>query len=359
MKKKIGIIGQFPPPIHGLSKALDTLYNSYLNEKFDFKKIDIKNNKKFLMNLIKIAFSKMDLYYLTLSQSKFGNIRDLIIIKLVQLKNRKIIIHLHGGGFRNMLDEEFGNFQKIINYNILSKVEASIVLGESLRYIFEDIIPNEKIFIVKNCVDNEFVISDNEFNEKLLSLKIKKEFKILYLSNFIKDKGYNEVLQLANKVKEKEDERFKFIFAGKFFKEEDKEEFFNYIDQNKLSSIIEYKGIVSGEDKLNLFKESDIFILLTRYKKEGQPISIIEAVANGLKVISTNHAGIKDILDSNEMILVDKNDINLEKIYSELINEYKNREILAEKVLINRKNILNNFSEKNYLICLERIFNNL
>ena len=47
MKKKVGIIGQFPPPIHGLSKALDTLYNSYLNKEFDFTKIDITNNKKF------------------------------------------------------------------------------------------------------------------------------------------------------------------------------------------------------------------------------------------------------------------------------------------------------------------------
>ena len=51
MKKKIAIIGQFPPPMHGLSKALDTLYNSYLSEKFDFYKVDITNNKKFLINL--------------------------------------------------------------------------------------------------------------------------------------------------------------------------------------------------------------------------------------------------------------------------------------------------------------------
>ena len=40
MKKKIGIIGQFPPPMHGLSKALDTLYNSYLQDEFNLIKID-------------------------------------------------------------------------------------------------------------------------------------------------------------------------------------------------------------------------------------------------------------------------------------------------------------------------------
>lgn len=357
MKKKVGIIGQFPPPMHGLSKALDTLYNSYLNEEFDFTKIDITNNKKFLNNLLKIMFSKLDLYYLTISQSRFGNIRDLIMIKLIQLKKKKIIIHLHGGGFRNILDSEFGDFQKRLNYKILSKVDAGIVLGDSLRYIFEGIIPEDKIYVVKNCVDDEFVISDEEFNEKLTLLENKKQFKILYLSNFIEDKGYKEVLQLAKLVKEKNDNRFKFIFAGKFFNESDKNEFFEYIDNNNLNSIVSYRGIIGGNDKLNTLKESDFFILLTRYKNEGQPISIIEAAANGLKIISTNHAGIGDILANNYMICVDKNNIELQKILIDIDENYKNRSSFIDCIIESRKNTLNNFSESNYLNELENIFN--
>lgn len=355
--KKVGIIGQFPPPMHGLSKALDTLYNSYLNEEFDFTKIDITNNKKFLNNLLKIMFSKLDLYYLTISQSRFGNIRDLIMIKLIQLKKKKIIIHLHGGGFRNILDSEFGDFQKRLNYKILSKVDAGIVLGDSLRYIFEGIIPEDKIYVVKNCVDDEFVISDEEFNEKLTLLENKKQFKILYLSNFIEDKGYKEVLQLAKLVKEKNDNRFKFIFAGKFFNESDKNEFFEYIYNNNLNSIVSYRGIIGGNDKLNTLKESDFFILLTRYKNEGQPISIIEAAANGLKVISTNHAGIADILANNYMICVDKNNIELQKILIDIDKNYKNRSSFIDCIIESRKNTLNNFSESNYLNELEKIFN--
>ena len=302
-------------------------------------------------------FSKLDLYYLTISQSRFGNIRDLIMIKLIQLKKKKIIIHLHGGGFRNILDSEFGDFQKRLNYKILSKVDAGIVLGDSLRYIFEGIIPEDKIYVVKNCVDDEFVISDEEFNEKLTLLENKKQFKILYLSNFIEDKGYKEVLQLAKLVKEKNDNRFKFIFAGKFFNESDKNEFFEYIYNNNLNSIVSYRGIIGGNDKLNTLKESDFFILLTRYKNEGQPISIIEAAANGLKVISTNHAGIVDILANNYMICVDKNNIELQKILIDIDKNYKNRSSFIDCIIESRKNTLNNFSESNYLNELEKIFN--
>lgn len=353
MKKKVGIIGQFPPPIHGLSKALDTLYNSYLNEEFDFTKIDITNNKKFLNNLLKIMFSKLDLYYLTISQSKFGNIRDLIMIKLIQLKKKKIIIHLHGGGFRNILDSEFGNFQKKLNYKIISKVDAGIVLGDSLKYIFEGVIPKEKIYVVKNCVDDEFIISDEEFNEKMLSLKNKKKFKILYLSNFIEDKGYKEVLQLAKLVKEKNDERFKFVFAGKFFSDIDKQEFFEFINENSLQDIIEYKGIVYGKEKIDLLKESDIFILLTRYKNEGQPISIIEAAVNGLVIISTDHAGIKDILSENEMIKCNKQNIKVKCLYEKL---KCNGNIDNNTLKHNRNKMLYDFSQEKYLKDIEVIF---
>lgn len=359
MKKKIGIIGQFPPPMHGLSKALETLYNSYLKEEFDLTKIDITNNKKFLFNLIKILFSKLDLYYLTISQSKFGNIRDIIIVKLVQLKKRKIIVHLHGGGFRNILDYEFGAYQKKVNYKILSKVDAAIVLSDSLKYIFEGIVPNENIHVVKNCVDDEFVISNEVFNSKMLMLEKKREFKILYLSNFIQDKGYKEVLQLARLTKIKDDNRFKFIFAGKFFNENDKKEFFEYIKLNNLEDIVNYKGVVLGESKLDIFRESDIFILLSRYKNEGQPISIIEAAANGMKIISTNHAGIKDILSSDYMTIIDKNDIDINKIYDSMLNEYYERYKFIQEREYVRKYILKNFSEREYLNSILYVFNKI
>lgn len=357
MKKKIGLIGQFPPPMHGLSKALDTLYNSYLQNEFNFIKIDITDNKRFLFNLFKIMFSKLDLYYLTISQSKFGNLRDLIIIKLIQMKKRKIIIHLHGGGFRNVLDNEFSNIQKKINYKILSNVDTGIVLGDSLRYIFEGIIPNENIYIVKNCVDDEFVISDEEFKYKINNLNYKKEFNILYLSNFIEEKGYKEVLQLAKLSKLKNDGIFKFKFAGKFFNKDDEYEFFNYIKSNNLQDIVEYRGVVSGNKKLNLLRENDVFMLLTRYKNEGQPISIIEASINGLTVVATNHAGIKDILTSDEMIEVDKDNINIETIYMNLKKELELRD--NNKLSIIREKMIIEFSQSKYLESLENIFKNI
>lgn len=357
--KQIGLIGQFPPPVHGLSKALDTIYKSHLNKKYDFIKIDITNNKKFLKNLLKISISNFDIYYLTISQSKFGNLRDLLILKIVQLKKKKIIIHLHGGGFRNLFDENFGSIQKKLNLKILSKVDVAIVLGDSLKKNFKNIVDDDKIRIVKNCVDDEFVIEEKEFYQKINTFDKKNVLNILYLSNFIEDKGYKDVLKLAKYIKDSRDTRFKFLFAGKFFYEKDKEEFFKYIDENKLGNIVNYKGIVFGRDKKELIKYSDYFILLTRYKNEGQPISIIEAAANGLRVIATDHAGIKDVLNNEEMIECDKNKISIEEIYEIIGNEYDSRVELSNFLIKTRTKIIREFSEEMYLKSIDRIFNSV
>lgn len=357
MKKKIGIIGQFPPPIHGLSKALDTLYNSYLNENFNFIKFNISNNKKFLLNFIKILFSNCDLYYLTIAQSQLGNIRDLLLIKLIQIKKRKIIIHLHGGGFRRMLDNEFNPILKKINYRILSKVDGGIVLGESLKWIFKDIIPEEKIYVVKNCADDEFVINDNKFKEKIHNISEKKSFNVLYLSNFMKEKGYKYVLELAKYVSDIGDNKFKFIFAGKFFDECSKNEFEEYIKTNKLEDIVEYKGIVYGEEKKNLLECSDIFVLLTTHKDEGQPISIIEAIANGLLVTTTNRGGILDIVDDTYSLIYDTKDIQIKKIYLDIVDFINNKDDLKSALIKAKQIYMKEFTEQKYLDSINEIFN--
>lgn len=68
-KNKICFIAKFPHLMHGLSKAVEALYNSELNVsvnlngEFEFEKADITNNKNFIKNLLKISSRKADLLY--------------------------------------------------------------------------------------------------------------------------------------------------------------------------------------------------------------------------------------------------------------------------------------------------------
>ena len=358
MKKKICFIAQFPPPIHGLSKAVDTLYNSKLKEKFEFEKIDITNNKKFIKKLIAIYKSKADLFYFTISQTKGGNLRDLIILKLLEKQHKKCLIHLHGGYYRQLVDNELPKWQKKANYNAIKRLDGVIVLGESLKYIFQGMIDENKIFIVPNCVDDEFLLTEDEFNNKLNNIENKEIKDVLYLSNFIKEKGYEHVLELAKLEKEEFDKtskkKFHFNFAGKFFNNKDKEEFFDYINTNNLNDFVTYYGVVNGDKKRELLKKSDIFILLTTYPKEGQPISVLEAMGNGIVIITTNHAGIPDVVENEKNgLVVDKYKINSNELYE----NFKNIDFKC--TLSNNYNKIKEYLQSNYVHNMEMIFEEL
>lgn len=350
--KTICLLAQFPPPIHGLSKAVETLYSSHLKNKYNFSKIDITNNKKILKNTFQLIRCKSDIIYFTPSQTRGGNLRDLIFLYLIQWKKKKCIVHIHGGFYRQMLDKNCPIWQRRMNYHIIKSLAGGIVLGYSLRNIFEDLLPDEKIFICPNCVDNKFIASNIE--DKLKYIANNQPLQILYLSNFIESKGYKEVLKLAHIAQEKNNkEKFIFHFAGAFFSKEDE----NYFKkQSKGLNNIKFHGIVSGQKKIDLLNQCHIFILLSRYPNEGQPISIIEAMGNGMAIITTDHAGIPEIASNKNGYSCSKNNIDLPQIYSYLTYCNKERSNLIEVCKNNYNTVKKEYTETQYINKLDSIF---
>ena len=360
-KKKICFIAQFPPPINGLSKAIDILYNSELQNEFEFKKINITNNLKFIKNLYLIKKSNADLFYFTISQTKYGNLRDLIILQFLILQKKKCIIHLHGGYYRKLIDNDLSNWQRNVNYKLIRKLDGVIVLSNSLKHIFNEMISKNKIYVVMNCIEDALLLTDKEISEKRNTLKEKQVVHVLYLSNFIQTKGYQIVLEMAKLEKENvslgNKPRFYFHFAGKFFKNSDKLFFEEYIHKYKLEKFVIYHGIVDGEQKRKLLKNCNIFILLTRYPKEGQPISILEAMGNAMTIVTTNHAAIPDIVQNGINGIVSKNENDIKAIYQSM-HHFTNKEltIIGDR---NRKYCQEFFSQTQYITSMKKIIKSL
>lgn len=356
-KKRVCFIAQFPPPMHGLSKAVETLYGSVLADEFAFEKVNLTQNAKFLPNLCRIARSKADLFYFTISQTRGGNLRDLLILKVLQMQNKRCVVHLHGGYYRELIEKELPGWQKRANYAAVGRLEGAIVLGNSLRGIFKGILPDHKIFVVPNCVDDAYVMEEKQFEQKTEALEKNRLIHVLYLSNFIRTKGYFEVLELAKQEKERCElggrRRLHFDFAGGFFEKTEETAFFNYIKENALDEYISYHGIVVGDEKRRLLEQCEVFVLLTRYPKEGQPISILEAMGNGMMVVTTHHAGIADIVKEPENgIVVDKADLNIRQCYQALLEKTENTEEM-KKILLNNRNCV--VAEYNQTAYVERM----
>lgn len=355
--KSICFIAQFPPPIHGLSKAVETLYSSPLQSKYCFHKVNITNNKEILKKLWKITILKSDLFYFTIAQTKGGNWRDLLILKLIQWKQTKCLIHLHGGYYRTLIEQDCGKLQKKLNYQAMSHVTGTIVLGNSLKSIFKEIVDEKKIFIIPNCVDEQYMLNTINYQTKINQLASQPILHILYLSNFIESKGYKEVLELALRAQMEQKKTLHFHFAGKFFEEKERIYFENFITEHQLENIITFHGIISGKKKYDLLNLCNVFILLTRYPNEGQPISILEAMGNAMAIITTNHAGIPDIVTNKENgLVIDKNNINLEKIYDYILHLDEKRRSLIKICERNYNMAQSNYTEQQYINNMDNVF---
>jgi len=370
-KTEICLIGPFPPPINGNSLALQTIYNSkFLKSNYYFYRLNLsaKNKEhesmvKKIVRYLKLAFKlkiilrkneNTKIVYITVAQSFWGNIRDIIFIAISLKKKKKVIIHLHGGYFRKYY-ENSNYVIKRINKYLFKRIRCAIVLSNSLIKIYEGLVAKDKIKIVENCIQETDLLDVDLIFKKLKQIIKTKQVNILYLSNLMESKGYRDLLKAAKVLKSYYEDSLKFNFAGAFHSENDKVFFYNYIEKNKLKNIITYHGIVKGEEKLELLKNNYIFVLPSYYPNEGQPIAIIEAMASAMAIITTRHAGIPDMVCNNvNGIFVRKKSY---KDIAEAINKLcKDRKLLKEIIKNNRIKVEENYLEEYYIKKINKIF---
>jgi len=132
----------------------------------------------------------------------------------------------------------------------------------------------------------------------------------------------------------------------------------NIVSNNDLSKYlgkygIEYVGVVNGNDKKDFLLWGNVFCLPTFYKMEGQPISIIEAMATGNLIVTTKHAGILDICTNDNAFFCKKNDLSdLIKTIEYLSN---NLDEIKQKGLYNHYYAKDLFSEDNFIKNADKI----
>lgn len=374
MKKSICVIGPLPPPMNGLTKALDTIlrsnqFNSALNinmvnlsssqvgmsGQFSFQKVRALIRALINLKDIQKREKKINTYYLTIAQSTFGCLRDVTLLNQIynNKENARVVLHLHGGGFQRFYKNANPILRDLIK-RYYSKADTLIVLSHNLKSMFDGVVNKEKIQVVENCVDNAFLISDSDIEKKLRITK-SKSLRIVYLSNMIKTKGYLDVLCAAKILNEMKID-CEFIFAGKFVNYEQKNEFYKFIIDNRLDDYVKYLGVVGGEDKKGLLMNGDIFILPTYYPPEGQPISILEAMASGMAIITTKHGGIPDIISEgvNGFFVREQDPKTISEKVIEMVH---NPQIVIDMGKNNRRVIMEKHLEKHYINNMIQVLN--
>ena len=176
--------------------------------------------KHYFLLLLKLLFVNVDLVYIPISQTTIGFLRDLPFVLLAKLFRKKVVLHLRGGYFGEFYNLSNGVIKYIIQ-KTLKRVNRMIVLGNSLKILFDGLIDEDKLSVVPNGLN----LSTDEIGYKSYD---ENHLKILFLSNLIETKGFKDVLYSIKKVAECYD-NVKYIFAGAWRKDKDKPECENYL----------------------------------------------------------------------------------------------------------------------------------
>ena len=296
--KSILLIGPLPEPITGVSLAnkiiIENLKNinfqvDYINTSYKVLKEDIGkfNFKKFLhfikkykeINKIKSA----DKIYITPGQTFLGVMKYSPYFFLAKIYKKEIIIHIHG----NHLWKEYKNlkgYKKKLFYKILAMSDKGIVLSKSLKKNMIPFIAENKIYVLENFVE-DFLFKNKK------NIKKFDKLRIIYLSNLMEEKGIIDLLESLLLLR-KENIAFEAQIAGGI-DHLMKDRIEPYYEQ--LSKQVKYLGIIYEKDKKDILEWGNVFVFPTYYTMEGQPIAILEAMATGNIILTTEHAGIPDV----------------------------------------------------------------
>ncbi|BAO74390.1 glycosyltransferase family 4 protein [Winogradskyella sp. PG-2] len=292
--------------------TIETL-SEQLRELCSIKIASKKTNKVHrLFDMIRlIALNKSETDYVIIdTYSTLNFYYALIISQICRVLKLSYIPILHGGKLENRLKNN-PKFCKIIFKNAHKLIApSSFLLSIFKSYGFTDV-----LYIPNNINIDNYNFKNREIDViKLLwvrsfSLIYNPQLAILVLENLLK-RGYKTELTMIGPDVDGSLEKVKALAESK------------NLDVN-------FTGKLSKQDWTELSKDHNVFINTTDF--DNMPVTLIEAMALGLPIVSTNVGGIPFLVsDKEDAILVPPKDINA---MTQAIIKLKNNRILKDKLI--------------------------
>ena len=228
-----------------------------------------------------------------------------------KMLQKKYICILHGGN----LPKRLKNNPKLC-LQLFGNAHVNIAPSAYLLEAFQ----NQGYTNIKH-IPNTIEVNKYNFQHRK-----KAEPKLLYVRAFANI--YNPILALkVLKELQIEFPEIKLSMVGPF-KDKSIDDCKAYAEENQLS--VRFTGKMQKEEWIEYAKDFDIFINTTNV--DNTPVSVIEAMALGLTVVSTNVGGLPYLLKEDEAILVPPNDVQaMKKAIQKLIES----PTLVEKLSLN------------------------
>ena len=200
-------------------------------------------------------------------------IRDVPMIALAKLLGKRMLVHLHGGEF--LLDEGIPGWTKAMIRAALAGRRPVVCLSAQEQEYVTTKFNCSNAVALPNAID---LTEAGQFSRIYDDAEVPT---ILFIGRIHPDKGLAYIYPALQLLKE-QGLNFKFVLAGRGPLQKEYDAKFRSL----LGAQYEFKGVLSGQSKIDAFKQCNIFLLPSFW--EGLPVALLEAMSFGLVPVTTN-----------------------------------------------------------------------
>jgi len=334
---KLLVFAHVPPPFHGQSfmvqQLLDELHGDESIELFhvnsrlsrdvdDIASASLRKLALLLGYCIKAVWVRLrrgadHFYYVPAPGLRNAVYRDWIVMLLCRPFFRRTIFHYQASGVGGWLETEARGWERWVSRRLLGRPALSIVLGDFYHEDAAKLSPR-RIVTVPNCAPDPCPDYESRLKPaqqaRARALGQAGTFRLLYLSLCYRDKGLFDAVEAVAKVNallraNGLAKRVQLDVAGKFYLPEEEAELGQRLGQADLNDsqgpLVVYHGFADEPKKRELFAQADAFVLASYYEFEAHPVSLVEAMAHGLPVITTRWRILPELFPTGYEGLVD------------------------------------------------------
>ncbi len=333
----------------GMRSVVEGYKSDGLTEKWNFRFIWSHKEGHFLVKILYSTKAWLSFLSLLLKQKvSFVHIhsamrgsfwRKTLFSKTAHLFGVSTIIHLHGSEMESFYYGLNSLSKRVVKWS-LETSKTVIVLSESWRIFVLKIAPEANVVVVNNYVRPPVRV---EYEPQ------ESRFNVLFLGVLGHRKGiYDLIHAWAGLIQEVPYAKLLVGGNGEIDKAQE------LANELGLQNSIEFLGWVTGEHKLKLINDADVFVLPSY--NEGLPMSVLEAMSWQRAVITTSVGGIPELIKhGDDGFIIEPGDRSgLLQHLKKLAIEPQLRVSLGNSA---RKKIISKFSQDAVLPLIEEVYN--
>lgn len=222
--------------------------------------------------------------------------RESAFIVLARLLGKSVLSHFHAGDVDDYYPQQ-PELGKSFIRRAIGMSETVIAVSQASASQLRNIVPTANIAVIPNAVDMTSFVPRPE-----IAIAESSPVRLLFVGATGKLKGEHDLIE-AIALARKSEPNFKSSLIG--FGAEGLRAKCALLG---IAEVIEYLGPVSVDERISFFQNADIFVLPTY--AEAMPVSVIEAMASGLAIITTPVGGIPELIeDGVDGFLVEPGDV--------------------------------------------------